>query len=298
MKQPEKFSTSLVNSMISSDYELFHVKDFVVQEKTLYHYHDFYEIHCTLEGFAEFYLDGQKYLLQPGSVIFIHSLDLHRIMKQNSDVFDRVYMFITPSFLKRSSSKYTDLEYCFHPIGATKSKVIQTEPEKLKEFFALMEAPANKKEYGADLMREQRVINLLIYLNRQFIRSEKEIQLNEPADNDLITGIMAYVSENLATTLSLEEVAKEFYVSKYYIPRVFKKSTGFTFHNYVLKKRLLYAKQLLAIHKNANQIYLQCGFKSYPHFLKCFKKEFSMTPKEYIKKLETQEVVLFEHHSS
>ncbi|MGC6767996.1 AraC family transcriptional regulator [Enterococcus sp. LJL51] len=284
--------------MISNDYEVFHVKDFVIQEKTLYHYHDFYEIHCTLMGTAEFYLDGQQYLLKPGSVIFIHNLDLHRIVKQNSDFFERVYMFITPSFLKKRSSKYTNLERCFHPTGRTKSKIIQTDPEKLRYYLSLIEAPADKKEYGLDLMYEQQFVNFLVYLNKLVMNEEKEVQPKQATENTLIEDLMNYVSENLSEPLTLDDVAKEFFVSKYYISRTFKSSTGFTFHNYVLKKKLLYAKQLLVTYKNSNEIYLQCGFKSYPHFLKCFKKEFGMTPKEFLKKHHTQEVVFFDHHQA
>ncbi|MGM0255565.1 AraC family transcriptional regulator [Enterococcus sp. AZ093] len=43
-----------VNTMISDQYEIYHVKDIVSQNKTVYHHHDFYEIHATLEGEAIF----------------------------------------------------------------------------------------------------------------------------------------------------------------------------------------------------------------------------------------------------
>ncbi|MGL4697840.1 AraC family transcriptional regulator [Enterococcus larvae] len=298
MKESTLLNTSLVNTMLSNDYELFHVKDFVVQEKTLYHYHDFYEIHCTLLGTAEFYLDGKQYHLKPGSVIFIHNLDLHRIVKQDSDVFERVYMFVTPSFLRSHSSKYTNLERCFHPTGTTKSKIIQTDPERLREYLSLIEAPADKKIYGMDLMYKQQFINFLVYLNKLVMSQEKEVQPKAAMENSLIEELMVYVSENLDASLTLEDVAKHFFVSKYYIARTFKSTTGFTFHSYVLKKRLLYAKQLLVTYKNSNEIYVQCGFKSYPHFLKCFKKEFGLTPKEYLKKHQNQEIIFFDHHQS
>ncbi|MGM0124649.1 hypothetical protein IGI37_002043 [Enterococcus sp. AZ194] len=296
MADPKLLNTSLVNTMLSNDYELFHVKDLVIQEKTLYHYHDFYEIHCTLSGTANFYLDGKQYSLKPGSVIFINSLDLHRIVKQDSEVFERVYMFITPNFLRAHSSKYTNLERCFHPTGTTKSKIIQTDPEQIRSYLSQLEKPINKKDYGMDLIYTQQFINLLVYLNQLVMREENEIQPKEVLENSMIEELMVYVSENLDAPLTLEDVAKKFFVSKYYIARMFKKTTGFTFHNYVLKKRLLYAKQLLVTYKNSNEIYLQCGFKSYPHFLKSFKKEFGLTPKEYLKKHQNQEIIFFDHH--
>ena len=66
-----------VNTMISDQYEIYHVKDIVSQNKTVYHHHDFYEIHATLEGEAIFYLDGRQFTIQSGNVLLIHSRDLH-----------------------------------------------------------------------------------------------------------------------------------------------------------------------------------------------------------------------------
>ena len=82
-----------VNTMLSDQYEIYHVKDNVNNEKTVYHYHDFYEVHATLEGVATFYLDNRQFDIVPGTVLLIHYNDLHRIMKQSTDYFERVYIF-------------------------------------------------------------------------------------------------------------------------------------------------------------------------------------------------------------
>ncbi|WP_208789083.1 AraC family ligand binding domain-containing protein, partial [Enterococcus faecalis] len=91
--------------MISDQYEIFHVKDMVSPEKTIYHYHDFYEVHCTLKGVATFFLDGHQFDVEAGTVLLIHYHDLHRIIKQSTDDFERMYIFLTPDFLQQRSSK-------------------------------------------------------------------------------------------------------------------------------------------------------------------------------------------------
>jgi len=62
-----------------------------------------------------------------------------------------------------------------------------------------------------------------------------------------------------------------------------------------MKKKLLYAKQLLKTYQSSNLVYNQCGFASYPHFLKAFKKEFSMTPKEFLAKNKENQKIHYEH---
>ncbi|MGH2322873.1 helix-turn-helix domain-containing protein, partial [Enterococcus faecalis] len=65
---------------------------------------------------------------------------------------------------------------------------------------------------------------------------------------------------------------------------------------FVLKKKLLYAKQLLKEYRSASDVYLKCGFKSYPHFLKSFKKEFNMTPKEFLVQHKNNQSIHFDHY--
>ncbi len=57
---------------------------------------------------------------------------------------------------------------------------------------------------------------------------------------------------------------------------------GVNFSGYITKLRLNYAKKLLCSGQyTINEIYKQSGFKTYSHFLKVFKKEYSYSPKEY-----------------
>ena len=84
-------------------------------------------------------------------------------------------------------------------------------------------------------------------------------------ENERIEAMITYISQNLDQPLTLEQMEKIF-VTKYYVTREFKKHTGFTFHQFVLKKKLLYAKQLLKEYRSASDVYLKCGFESYPHF--------------------------------
>lgn len=272
-----------VNTMLSDQYEIYHVKDNVNDDKTVYHYHDFYEVHATIEGVATFYLDNQQFDITPGTVLLIHYNDLHRIIKQSTDYCERVYIFLTEKFLQDRSTEWTNLEACFHPIGEQRSKVLQLKPEKLHELLQFVDEKPTQEAYGSDILYEQHLVNYMLYLNQLVEEDTQESQTSPVIQNERIVEMIRYISENLSFPLTLEEMENTFYVSKYYITREFKKHTGFTFHQFVLKKKLLYAKQLLKQYKNSSDVYSKCGFNSYPHFLKAFKKEFGITPKEFLK---------------
>ncbi|WP_143344033.1 helix-turn-helix domain-containing protein, partial [Enterococcus faecalis] len=135
-----------------------------------------------------------------------------------------------------------------------------------------------------------------IYLNQLVLKEENESQPKQMIENERIAAMITYISQNLDQPLTLEQMEKNFFVTKYYVTREFKKHTGFTFHQFVLKKKLLYAKQLLKEYRSASDVYLKCGFKSYPHFLKSFKKEFSMTPKEFLVQHKNNQIIHFDHY--
>lgn len=294
-KMTKQNQAAQVNTMVSDQYEIYHVKDVVSQEKTIYHYHDFYEVHATLAGEATFYLDGKQFNITEGTVLLIHYNDLHRIIKQDTAYFERVYIFLTPKFLASRSTKWTNLEDCFKPLGNHKSRVLRTDPQKLKEALAFIDKRPDSQHYGSDIKYEQELIDYMVYLNQQVQKEESENQPIPIVQNERIEQMIQYISTHLTDPLSLEEMEKIFFVSKYYITREFKKHTGITFHQFVLKKRLLYAKQLLKEYKNSSEIYNKAGFSSYPHFLKAFKKEFGLTPKEFVKRDQTNQKIHFEH---
>ncbi|WP_165004349.1 MULTISPECIES: AraC family transcriptional regulator [unclassified Enterococcus] len=294
MKQ-KKVNGEQVNTMVSDQYEIYHVKDIVSQNKTIYHHHDFYEIHATLKGEAIFYLDGRQFTIKEGSVLLIHSNDLHRIVRQSTELFERVYIFVTPSFLESRSTQWSNLSACFQPLGEKRSRVLKVTPELLKEKLSFIDHPPDRHVYGADIKYEQALVDYLIFLNQVVKQEENTSEQTAAIPNERVDQMIQYISKHLSNPLSLEEMEKQFFVSKYHITREFKKYTGFTFHQYVMKKKLIYSKQLLREYRSSSAVYSKCGFSSYPHFLKAFKREFGITPKEFLRRDTQNELVHYDH---
>lgn len=290
-----QYKNELINTMISERFEVYHVKDVVAPEQTFYHSHDYYEIHCTLAGSGTFFLDGREFPLTPGSVLLIQQNDLHRILNQTSNFFERVYIFVTPQYLEAHSTPQTNLAQCFQTSGPLRSRLLQLPPEKLRELLAPLDQQP-EQSYGADFFYEEKFLQLMVYFNRLVQEQEQPKMLKEsPTENPLMTEVLRYIAENLASDLRQEPLSQRFFINKYALGRQFKAATGLTLHQYILKKRLLLSKQLLREQGSASQIFTQCGFTSYPHFLRCFKEEFHMTPKEFLEKEKKRQFVSFEH---
>ena len=57
-----------------------------------------------------------------------------------------------------------------------------------------------------------------------------------------ISPIIEYIDENLSSDLSLDSIADRFFISKYYLARIFKEKMSITLHSYITQKRLTMAK--------------------------------------------------------
>ena len=284
-----------VNSMITDQFEVYHV-DKDVQSDMPLHYHDFYEINCVLKGTGVFYLDGDEYETTPGTVTLVNINDLHNIVRQSSDYYERAYIYVTRDYLTAHSTATTDLTACFQHYGKPVSRVIRLDPALLSSYIDRLDEPPGK-EYGDDVIYGQRFLELMIMLNKAVMSDTNDIMPQSSTVPKLIGDVMNYIGSHLTDDLSLDSLARQFFINKYYLSREFKKHMRVNLHEYTVTKRLIRSKELLREYGNAKQIYRMCGFKSYTHFLRCFKQEFNMTPREFVRSTISPDVIHFEGDS-
>ncbi len=94
--------------------------------------------------------------------------------------------------------------------------------------------------------------------------------------------LKAYMTANLATTITLEDLAEVAGLSRYHLCRAFRSSTGLPPHAWLTRARLAQARALLRggdtpIHAIAQQ----CGFASPNQFATTFRKSMGVTPSAY-----------------
>jgi AraC family transcriptional regulator len=91
-----------------------------------------------------------------------------------------------------------------------------------------------------------------------------------------------YINDHLDRDLSLEELAAIAQLSAYHFCRSFKRSTGLTPHQYVIRQRVERAKQLLKDSKlGIAEVAVACGFTHQSHLNRHFKRLTGVTPKNF-----------------
>ena len=97
---------------------------------------------------------------------------------------------------------------------------------------------------------------------------------------------IAFIRQNYTHKLKLADIAEVTGLSEFYFDRLFKKSTGYTPHQYLTQYRIDRAKQLLR-QKNltATQIAKLCGFSNQSYFTRQFREVVGTTPISYRRKV-------------
>ena len=94
--------------------------------------------------------------------------------------------------------------------------------------------------------------------------------------------IKELVHAKLEDDLSLDEMAQSVGLSTAHFARMFRKSTGETPHQFVLRQRLDRAKAMLrAPDARVLDVAVACGFKTQQHFAQVFRGVWGVSPTEY-----------------
>ena len=100
-----------------------------------------------------------------------------------------------------------------------------------------------------------------------------------------IVNAKLYIDENYHEQLDLEEVSKKAFISKFHFHRLFRKVYRQTPHQYITKKRIDKAKDLLAENKPVTEVCNEVGFESIGSFGTLFRKMTGDSPLSYRKKI-------------
>jgi AraC-like DNA-binding protein len=267
--------------MLSRDYEIFHYSDNDIKSISLHH-HDFYECYLFISGDVTYLIEGKSYYLIPGDIVLINSKELHQAIINNKETaYERMVLWLDRSFLKQLSTDETDLSGCFE--APNRKNVLRGDIEIQQNIKVLLIKLLNLEDYrgiGYELLYKAYITEIMVYLNNLAFNKEALLDGNIKKNN-LIEGIIDYISNHLDEDITVDELAEHFFLSKFHLSREFKKHTGTTIHRYIVQKRLIQAKELILKEVPVIDVYKQCGFGDYSNFFRAFKNEYGLSPKQF-----------------
>ena len=100
--------------------------------------------------------------------------------------------------------------------------------------------------------------------------------------NTFMDQIQAYIAEHYAEKLTLTGIASQFYISPYYLSRLFKKSINLSLIEYINGVRVKAAQNLIEkSNESISDIAEKTGFMTTAHFRRVFKDATGLSPQQY-----------------
>jgi two-component system, response regulator YesN len=141
----------------------------------------------------------------------------------------------------------------------------------------LIEAVEKAMEAGASIERADYIEKVA---DSELLKIESSNDLSKTAIKEAI----AYVNNNLNRQISLKEVADFVHFNPSYLSVVFKEQTRLTFSEYITRKRMQAAKNLLlTTDLSIEEIAKETGYQTSKYFIKLFKDYEGITPSKYRK---------------
>ncbi len=249
---------------------------------------DYYRIIFILSGQCSYVFQNKEYCCNTENIIIIKTdtpLTLHTTSYQKNFVI--LELGITDTLLTRLSNDTTKLQPCFNVVpyacacvrsGSDTTMLIKHLVKQLNQ------AKKHQDVFGAKLYEDSLLTTILVLTLRACVKAEFQTVVKTPSKIPL-EEIFIFIQRHLHEEITLNRLEEEFYISKYHICREFKRETGLTVHKYIVKSKLDLCKQLLEKGYPMIEIYKTCGLGNYNNLFRAFKKEFGITPKEYVKQL-------------
>ena len=259
------------------NFRLFHLHT-APQNSVDYHYHEFCKILMLLSGGGEYYVDGQRYLLQAGDIVLLNSHSIHRPDMDAGMPCERIIIYVDPGFLQRSSTENCDLLSVF---SGEKGHVLRLSDSRRKKLFLLaaaLEEDLKGSEFGQDVLSSTGLLRLLVELGRARQRSDSLTDSPMMPRSDRICQIIRYIDGHLTEDLDIDQLAQHFFISKFHMMRLFRQEMGTTIHLYITQKRLMLARVLIDGGMRATEACYRSGFRSYSSFTRACAKHFGATP--------------------
>lgn len=256
------------------------------------HFHNEYEIFYIKKGERLFFFDNRNFIAKEGDLILVNSNLIHmtKSISENDIGHDRIILYITPKQMEKFDQKYPTLRLVnfFNQNYGIYHLTIQQQHLFLDMYHTFIdECTFKKKNYKQAI--ELTVCMYLLSLTRDINCSTPEPPLIlQDGTYKSIYEIADYLSQNYTNTFSLDDLSKKFYLSKYYICRMFKIVTGYTINEYINVHRIQKSTRLLEETNNSiSQIAENVGYKNLSYFEKIFKSYMTVSPLQYRKTLKS-----------
>ena len=229
-------------------------------------FHNYHEIILFIGGKTTFLSEEKRIPLSPYQTIIIPKETYHQFINECDEEYHRCCFgfFDTPQFDAL-------IKKCMYA-----PRVIEASSEQkmlFKKMNEIVDSSCSKKE--KQILMHALLALILNETSRACPAVKEGCNFSE-----ITVKLIEKINENIMNKLSIPELSKELNVSVSTLSQTFRKDMNISIYQYILRKKLMVARQKIEEGEPATSAALQCGFSDYSGFYKQYKKMFGTSPSQ------------------
>ena len=247
-------------------HEPMHVKEHFQKDA-----HNEWELLLFLRGNATYVIEGRHYKLRPFDLVIIRPSKYHYIQIDGNSDYERYNVYFHTSVVGKE---------LLHALSNDLEVINCAESERICNLFSKTDLYVHFGDDAfVDLLR-----GLLRELFYNLLHAGDRVASPTSLVSPLIKKALTYINEHLDTIEDVEEISAALFVTETHFFRIFKTQMNISPMKYITQKRLLAAEKRIRAGERPTDVYLKCGFHTYPAFYKRYVDFFGRTPSQRTKK--------------
>lgn len=241
------------------------------------HMHEQCEIYYMVSGNVEYLVEGSRYALENNTLMIMRPAEAHMPHILSSCTYER-YAINFPLKLLSEIDPEARLTKAFTNRALGKNNRYDAsliDTARVRELCNQLFQPF-ADEYDRQLTIK---MNIMMLLNMIYQAYDQQ-PLVTIASASIDEQILAYVNKHIYEALSVPALAKHFFISESHFNRIFHRATGTSPWDYITRKRLTAAKEIIHSGSTAQRAAEYCGFNDYSSFYRAYTKQYGCAPTE------------------
>jgi len=238
------------------------------------HTHDFCELYYLIHGKGFFRIEGNKYPLRSGDIFILRNSESHYIDIDETHPYERMTIHFNERILDSIDSE-RELLIPFNQREVGNFNRFERSNFKTNSYQLFLQNIMSSNKNN----RIQIITSLLPLLNELSIAFSSYSNTQDNEKNDSLSyKIVSFINKRITEDICLNDICKEFFISKSQLCKLFRTATGSTVWDYIILKRLIYVRELIHSGITPTKAYTMGGFTDYSVFYRNYRKKYGCSP--------------------
>ena len=254
-------------------------------EMPCFHIHHKYEIYYEIEGTRRYFIEDAAYIVNAGSVVLIGDNQIHKTASVGDTPSSRIVLNFSAEYLGKIAEIFPEVDF-FSFLSEEHNHLLSNITVKQQNhIYSMLQQLLELQEQTSaegEAVRKMLLATLLLELKDLCKQQQAQGGESGRVSNHIVEQIQTYIDEHYAEKLTLTGIASQFYISPYYLSRLFKKSINLSLIEYINGVRIKAAQNLIEkTNESISDISEKTGFLTTAHFRRVFKDATGLSPQQY-----------------